>query len=60
MCPYIIKNRVHTVKNIPNMDMPEYIEKSVEIEIWNYSECEREKCGAWNEGKCRYNEQSRN
>lgn len=57
MCPYLVRNKIHVIRNTPNVDNPEYIETSVEIDIWNYVECERENCGAWNEGRCKYNEQ---
>lgn len=56
MCPYLVRNKLHVQKNIP-LEETDYIETVIEVDIWNYAECEKEKCGVWSEGRCRYNEQ---
>lgn len=56
MCPYTVRSKIHVQKNIP-MDNTDYVGTCIEVDLYNYCACERENCGAWYGGRCRYNEQ---
>lgn len=55
ICPYVQNQHIQIQNNIPNEDNPDIIEKYVTTNIWGNAECIGERCGAWFEGRCRYN-----
>ena len=54
-CPYVRKSYTRYVAIHYNED--EIEDGSILHEAYSQAECKKEQCGAWNEGRCRYNEQ---
>lgn len=56
-CPYNRKSEMHTQhwEQSPDESTGQIVRGST-IDKWNYSlmECEKENCGAWQDGRCQY------
>ena len=53
-CPYCQKTYAKVVKISLNEDNIE--QGHILSEYYGYYECQKEKCGAWYKGRCRYGE----
>lgn len=56
ICPYLVKAHTRITGIGYKKETPEMENGSVTVEVYNYMECKKEKCGAWHRGRCRYNE----
>lgn len=56
VCPYVQNQCKSIQKNITNEENPDIIEKYVTTTIWGNAECVEERCGAYFDGRCHYNE----
>ena len=56
ICPYVQNSHVLIQKNARNEEFAELIDACNIIEYWGNMTCKKEECGAWYEGRCRYNE----
>lgn len=54
-CPYVRKTYTRMTGIHYNDD--ELEDGSIIHETYTNMECQKEQCGVWNEGRCRYNEQ---
>ena len=55
-CPYLVKSHWHIQNNFFNRDNPEYLDMYIEGEGWQYENCLKSECGAWQNSRCQYNE----
>jgi hypothetical protein len=53
LCPYNTVSHIQENKNI--YDENGYVEKVIVKEVWGNSQCLKENCAVWSEGRCRYN-----
>lgn len=58
-CPYAVNRKVTTVTN-NSFNENGYNVKSIDMQenIVTYLECQQENCGAWQNGRCNYNQGS--
>lgn len=56
-CPYVRKTYTKITGIHYNED--EIEDRSIIHEEFSNMECKKAECGAWNDGRCRYNEQSK-
>ncbi len=54
-CPYNQNSHYQEVENIYDEEL-ERTTKTVIKEVWGNSQCLKENCAVWRDGRCRYNE----